>query len=59
MQYCKDCNTKMVGIMSFCKDKHEKFCRCPKCHAETKHHQINDKELNFGEASGKQIHRRK
>lgn len=59
MQYCRDCNTKMVGVMSFSKDKHEKFCRCQRCYSETKHRKIDDKELNFGEIFDKEIHRRR
>lgn len=59
MQYCKVCDNKMVGVMSFSKDKHEKFCRCTKCYSETKHRKIDDKELNFGEALDKEIHKRK
>lgn len=39
----------MIGVMSFSKDKHEKFCRCPRCYGETKHVKINDDELSFGE----------
>lgn len=49
MKLCKKCYTPMVGVMSFSKDKHEKFCRCPKCRGETKHISIKDSELNFGE----------
>lgn len=45
--------------MSFCKDKHEKFCRCPRCYSETKHRKIDDKELWFGEVSCKEIHKNK
>lgn len=59
MSYCRDCNTKMVGVMSFSKDKHEKFCRCHKCHSETKHKKLNEKELDFGEVLDKVIHKRK
>ena len=59
MQYCKICSGKMVGVLSFSKDKHEKFCRCPKCYSETKHRKIDDKELNFGEVLDKEIHKRK
>ena len=59
MNYCKDCNTKMIGVMSFSKDKHERFCRCPKCYSETKHLKIDDKELWFGEVLDKEVHRRK
>ena len=39
----------MVGVMSFSKDKHEKFCQCPKCRVETRHILIKDSELHFGE----------
>ena len=59
MSYCRDCNTKMVGVMSFSRDKHEKFCRCPKCYLETKHKKLDDKELSFGEVLDKVIHKRK
>lgn len=45
---CRDCYTPMVGVMSFSKDKHEKFCRCQKCMGETRHMKLNDEELNFG-----------
>ena len=37
----------MVGVMSFSKDKHEKFCRCKKCFGETKHQKMDDSELVF------------
>lgn len=56
MIVCKDCNTLMIPVMSFSKDKHERFCRCPKCYGETKHLRIND--LNFGEVLHKEIHKR-
>lgn len=49
MQICKDCYIPMVAVMSFSKDKHEKFCRCPKCYDETKHQRIKNDELDFGE----------
>lgn len=49
MQFCRDCSTKMVGVLSFSKDKNEKFNRCPKCYSETKHNKIKDNNLNFGE----------
>ena len=49
MVICKRCYISMVGVMSFSKDKHEKFCRCPKCYSETKHRQIKDDELDFKE----------
>lgn len=49
MTLCKICCIPMDRIMSFSKDKHEKFCKCPICRRETKHVQIMDSELNFGE----------
>lgn len=59
MQLCKNCWIPMVGVMSFSKDKHEKYCRCPKCLSETKHTKINDSELDFGEVLHKKISERK
>ena len=55
MQYCMNCGNIMIGIMSFSKDKHEKFCRCPKCCSETRHIKINDNELSFGEVLHREI----
>ena len=59
MQYCMNCENIMIGVMSFSKDKHEKFCRCPKCYSETKHQKIKDGELDFGEVLDKEIYKRK
>ena len=59
MTICKDCYIPMVGVMSFSSDKHEKFCRCPKCYSETKHKKMRDDELDFGEVLNKEIHKRK
>ena len=59
MQFCKDCNIRMKGVMSFSNDKHEKFDRCPKCFVETKHRKLTDDDLNFGEVLNKAIHKRK
>ena len=59
MQLCKDCYVQMVGVMSFSKDKNEKFCRCPKCRGETKRRILKDDELDFGEELNKAIHKRK
>lgn len=39
----------MASVMSFGKDKNEKFYRCNKCFSETKHRKLDEKELNFGE----------
>ena len=59
MQFCRFCNTNMVSVMSFNKDKHEKFCRCPKCYSETRHNKIKDNDLNFGEVLDTEIRKRK
>lgn len=59
MRFCKDCNSRMVGVMSFSKDKHEKFDKCPKCYSETKHRKLDDKELDFGEVLDRELHKRK
>ena len=59
MTICRDCNVLMKSIMSFSKDKHEMFCRCPKCYGETKHRKLRDDELDFGEVLNKEIYKRK
>ena len=55
MQFCKDCNIKMKGVVSFSMGKHEKFNKCPKCHGETKHVKLRDDELTFGEVFSKEL----
>ena len=55
MTICRDCNTPMQPVMSFSKDKHEKFNKCPKCHSETKHVKLRDDELDFGELLHKEL----
>ena len=55
MIICKDCYVPMIGVMSFSKDKHEKFDRCPKCFGETKHRKLRDDELTFGEVLYKEL----
>lgn len=49
MTICKDCFIPMVGVMSFSKDRHERFCRCPRCKAETRSVSIRNDELDFRE----------
>ena len=58
MQLCKYCYIPMVSVMSFSKDKHEKFCRCPKCRGETKHRILRDSELDFGEVLSRELHKK-
>ena len=55
MTICKDCNTTMQPVMSFSKDKREKFNKCPKCYGETKHVKLRDNELDFGEVLHKEL----
>lgn len=57
MRICRDCNVPMVGVMSFSKDKNEKFDRCTKCFGETKHNPLREKDLDFGEVLNKEIHK--
>ena len=59
MIICKNCDTPMKSVMSFSKDKHEKFNKCPKCYSETKHQKLNDDELDFGEVLNKALLKRK
>lgn len=55
MQYCMNCGNIMMEVMSFSKNKNEKFCRCTKCYSESKHKKLDDNELNFGEILHKEI----
>lgn len=57
MQVCKKCYTAMVGVMSFSKDKNERFCRCPKCKGETKHQRIRNDD--FEAMLDNELHKRK
>ena len=59
MIICKDCNIPMQPIMSFSKDKHERFNKCPRCYGETKHVKLRDDELVFGEVLSREMHKRK
>ena len=55
MVICRTCNIPMQPVMSFSKDKQEKYNKCPKCYGETKHRKINDNELMFGEVLDKEL----
>lgn len=59
MMICRDCKIPMQPVMSFSSDKHEKFCRCPKCYEETKHRKFTNDELNFREVLSREIYKRK
>ena len=54
---CRDCNIPMQPVMSFSKDRHEKYNKCPKCHGETRHIKLRDDELTFGEVFNKELHK--
>ena len=49
----------MIGVISFSKDKREKFDRCPQCFGETKYKKLRHAELDFGEVLNKAINKRK
>ena len=59
MTICRDCNIPMQPVVSFSKDKRERFDRCPKCFGETKHRKLRDDDLDFGEELNKAVHKRK
>ena len=59
MTICKDCYVPMQPVMSFSKNKHEKFNRYPKCFGETRHKKLREDDLDFGEVLDKEIHKRK
>ena len=58
MTICKDYYIPMVSVISFSKNKHEKFCRCPKYRGETKHQKLKDEELDFGEVLSRELHKK-
>lgn len=58
MQLCRICYTSMIGVMSFSKEKNEKFYRCKKCCGETKHQRIKDDELDFRDVLHKELQKR-
>lgn len=58
MEICKKCYIPMISVMSFSKDRHEKYYRCPRCYGETKHDRMNDSVLNFREELYKAIKRK-
>ena len=49
----------IIRIISFSKNKHEKFNRYPKCFGETRHKKLREDDLDFGEVLDKEIHKRK
>lgn len=48
----------MENVMSFSKDKNEKFSRCPKCFSETKYTNIQVGELTFGEYLHRELNKK-
>ena len=59
MTICKDCYVPMQPVISFSKNKHEKFNHYPKCFGETRHKKLREDDLDFGEVLDKEIHKRK
>ena len=49
----------IIRIISFSKNKHEKFNHYPKCFGETKHRKLRDNNLDFGEVLSRELHKRK
>lgn len=48
----------MVETMSFQpgeRNRHDRYCKCPKCKRETKHIKVMNSELSFGEYMNKEI----
>ena len=59
MMVCRDCCIPMQPVMSFSKDKHEKFDCRTKCFGETRHKKLREDDLGFEEVLDKEIHKRK
>ena len=45
----------IIRIMSFSKNKHEKFNHYPKCFGETRHKKLREDDLDFGELLEKEL----
>ena len=58
MIVCDNCNMAMKSVMSFSKDKNEKFNRCSKRYSETRHKKLREDELSFGEVLHKELHKK-
>ena len=55
MTICRNCSIPMQPVMSFSKDKQEKYNKCPRCYGETKRVKLRDDELDFGELLHKEL----
>ena len=58
MVICGNCLIPMSEAISFRpgeKNRHDKYCKCPKCRRETKHVKVMNSELTFGECMNKEI----
>lgn len=48
----------MIPTMSFSHNGNKKYCRCPRCYAETKKQRLDRNELSFGEYITKAVKRK-
>ena len=58
MTICRNCLIPMAETMSFQpgeRNRHDRYCKCPKCKRETKHIKIMNSELTFGEYINKEL----
>ena len=55
MIICRTCSIPMQPVMSFSKDKQEKYNKCPRFYGETKHVKLSDDELTFGEVLHREL----
>ena len=49
----------IIRIISFSKNKHEKFNHYPKCFGETRHKKLREDDLDFGEVLNRELYKRK
>lgn len=45
----------MIPTMSFSQNGNKKYCRCPRCYAETKKQRLDKNEISFGEYLHKSV----
>lgn len=58
MVLCNNCQVMMISTMSFSHNGNKKYCRCPRCYAETKKQRLDRNELSFGEYLNKAVKRK-
>ncbi len=52
MKLCARCGVPMVRTFSFNPKRNERFMKCPKCHYETPHVKMKEKDFEVNKKDG-------